>query len=96
MFKEFLKRIKNKSPKYIKDVWYNVTVWNKERKYPIIFDKNDNYINCKLGLKVVMKELENNEKVYYEVVKLYDRQGGDYYYSSDATYCDLRFSHIGK
>jgi hypothetical protein len=91
-----IKRIINKIPKYKMDVWYNASIWMKEEKYPIIFDKDKRYIDCKMGLKVIMGEDKNKNKIYYTVIKIYREKGSDYFYSSDAIYCNLKYFGVDK
>lgn len=82
-----------KYPNEIKDVWYNHSIWSEKVKYPIVFDKNRKYIECSIGLKVIMFETFT-KKVFYEVVDIRSSRGSDFYYQSDAYNCDLKFSHI--
>lgn len=93
MFKA-IQRIKNRLPRKIVDVWYNVTAHSSTTKFPVIFDENHDYIECEIGLKVKMKELKNGDSVYYEVTRIRCSSGGDWLYPSDNTQCDLKFSHI--
>ncbi len=91
---KFLERWKYKLPKKINKVWYNRSVHISNMKYPIIFNENKRYINCEIGLKVVMNEFENGKKAFYKVSKIRNLRGGDWLYDSDNIECDLEFSHI--
>jgi len=86
---------KFKFPKTKKDVWYNYGVWTKG-EYPIVFDENKNYIECKIGLIVQMGITECGKKVFYKITGKYFTKGGDFYYPSDAINCDMEFSHVSN
>jgi hypothetical protein len=88
---------KRKYPKYIKDVWYNASLYITDKdKYPKVFDKDNKYIGCKIGLIVKMFETEDNKSVFYKVINTRIEYGSDWLYPSDAIQCDLKFSHIEK
>lgn len=91
-----IQRILYNVPRHIKDVWWNQSCWMKDKKYPIVFDENKRYIECEIGLEVVMGELKSGKKIYYKVVKIWRTRGSDFYYPSDAINCNLKFSRIGK
>jgi len=93
MFK-LIQRLKYKLPNRIKDVWYNVAVHSSKTDYPVVFDENNKYIDCKVGLKVKMYKLKNGKFAYYEVVKIRRAHNSDWLYDSDRNNCDLRFSHV--
>jgi hypothetical protein len=38
-----------------------------------------------------MREDKNKNKIYYTVIKIYREKGSDYFYSSDAIYCNLKY-----
>jgi len=95
MILEFLKKGRSGMPKYIKDIWYNTSVWTGKDKFPIVFDDKGRYIDCEIGLKIIMGKTKNNENIYYEVIKLWKSGGGDFRYDSDAIHCTLKFSHTG-
>lgn len=84
----------NGLPKYYNDVWYNKSAYISEEKYPVIFDENNQYIDCKIGLQVKMGETPGGRDIFYEVVKMWGTRGSDFLYSSDSTNCKLKFSHI--
>lgn len=88
------KRLVNKIPLHKKDVWYNISNNISKELYPIIFDKDKNYIDCEMGLKVVMGKTKDGKLIYYKVVKIRRTKGSDWLYPSDAINCDLKFSHI--
>mgnify|MGYP003671009134 FL=1 len=92
----FIQRIINGIPKYKKDVWYNQSNNMSDRKYPIIFDSNKSYIDCKIGLEVIMGVTKDNKNIYYKVVKMKKTRGSDWLYPSDAINCDLKFSRVGS
>lgn len=83
--KEFLKQLKLIFfPETIKDVWYNAPAHMSNKEYTV-FDKNGNYIPCKVGLKILF----NNGKVY-EVTSMWkDRPYSDWLYPSDCIQCNL-------
>ncbi len=91
---EWLTRLINNIPKYINDVWYNKSVWIEEEKYPVIYDSEGKYINCEVGIKVIMGKTKIGNDIYYTVVKTWQTSGGDFIYPSDAINCKLKFSHI--
>jgi len=91
----FIQRIINKIPKYKKDIWYNISNNIPDKKYPIIFNKDGRYIDCKLGLEVIMGVTKKGNKIYYKVIKIRRTRGSDWLYPSDASNCDLKFSRIG-
>ncbi len=91
--KQLILRLIYNIPKYHNNVWYNQTVWIKEKQYPIIID-GQRYIDCKVGLKVIMGKTKRGKDIYYEVVKMWRTPGGDYIYASDAINCKLKFSHL--
>jgi hypothetical protein len=90
----FIQRLINGIPKHKKDVWYNQSNNMSDRKYPIIFDKNKKYIDCKIGLEVIMDITKDGKNVYYKVTKIRKTKGSDWLYPSDAINCDLVFSKI--
>jgi hypothetical protein len=92
---KLIQRLIYKIPKYIDDVWYNQSAYMSDRFYPIIRDSNDKYIECKLGLKVIMDKLPSGKLVYYKVIKIRNTRGSDYLCSSDSINCKLKFSHLG-
>lgn len=87
-------RLINKIPKYKKDVWYNRSNNIEDEKYPIIFNSNNSYIDCSIGLEVVMGLTKDNKNIYYKVVKIRKTRGSDWLYPSDAINCDLKFSRV--
>lgn len=90
---QFIQRIKNKLPKYKYDVWYNYSAHTKEVVYPIIFDKDGKYIDCKIGTKLIMGKTDKGQDIYYEVIaKKY--RSGDWLYDTDGIKCTMKFSHI--
>jgi len=91
---KWLTRLKYKLPKYRKNVWYNSSIWMSEIKYPKVFNENKEYIDCKLGLKVLMGETKCGKNIYYEVVRLRKTPGSDWIYDSDNINCDLRFLSV--
>jgi len=93
--KRYLQRKRYLQPKYIKDVWWNMSVHSRSTKYPKVF-KDGKYIECKKGLSVLMNITGEGWGIYYEVIKIRYAQGSDWLYDSDAIYCDLKFSHIDK
>ena len=91
--RNFIQRILNKLPKYKYGVWYNYHIHNR-KEYPIVFDSNGEYIDCEVGVKLIMGKTKRNENIYYEVVSYkYGRQG-DWLYDSDRINCKMKFSHI--
>lgn len=81
-------------PKTYTNIWYNCQKYIKD-EYPIIWDKKDNYISAKIGLIVIMGELENGKKVYYKIVKIWrERPNSDWACDSDSIRCDLKFYKI--
>ena len=94
-FKKLISSKRYGFPKHKKDVWYNYGVWTKG-EYPIVFDENKNYIECKIGLIVQMGVTECGKKVFYEITDTYRTRGGDFYYPSDAINCNMVFSHVGE
>ena len=90
----FIQRLRNRLPKYKYDVWYNYSAHTKEVVYPIIFDEKDKYIDCKIGVKVIMGKTNSGKNIYYEVVGIRSRNG-DWLYDSDSYKCKMKFSHIG-
>lgn len=99
MFTKLIKKLFNSPPKgfprYQTNVWYNYSIWSEE-KYPIVFNDTKSYIDCYVGLKVVMGVTTKNKKVYYTVSSIKQMPGGDWYYPSDSIHCNLTFSHIEK
>src|ERR1700679_2997914 len=93
---KFITRLAHKLPKYINDIWYNKSAYMSEEKYPVIFDSDKNYIDCELGVKVIMGKTKDGKSIYYEVIKKWRTSGGDWLASSDAINCNLKFSHIGN
>ena len=91
---KLIQRLRYKLPKRIKNMWYNRSVHIGKEKFPEVWDKEGNYINCTVGLKVKMYELKNEKFAYYKVVKIKKSKGGDWLYSSDNIDCDITFSHI--
>lgn len=83
-------------PRYIDNVWYNITVYAPDLKYPIIFDNCKNYIHANYGNEVVMGVTDNNKKVYYKIRNIRWQTGSDWTYPSDAIHVDLVFSRIEK
>lgn len=88
MFK-FLKR---KYPKRITTVWYNQSIHCEDEEFPIVFDENERYIDCKKGLKVAMFRDEKERLVWYEVTD-WTKRVADFVYPSDGIKCDLKYSH---
>lgn len=87
----FFKRLKYKD---INNVWYNSHVYDRNN-YPVIFDKEGNYIDCKIGQKLIMGKTDSGKNIYYEVVGYYrERPWADWLYPSDAIRCKMKFSHI--
>jgi len=91
----FLKRLLNKVPKNINNVWYNQSIYSDE-KYPLIFDNSQRYIDCEVGLTVIMGKTKNGENIYYKVTKFWKTQGSDFYFPSDAINCNLKFFCFGE
>jgi hypothetical protein len=91
---KFITRLIHRIPKYYKNVWYNQSVYIKERKYPIIFDEDERYINCFVGRTVAMGKTKDGRDVNYKVISLWRTSGGDWLSDSDAINCDLQFSYI--
>ena len=89
----WIKRLRHGIPKYKKNVWYNQSNNMSERIYPIIFDDNKNYIDCEVGLEVVMGK-HGDKLIYYKVTKMRRTRGSDWLYPSDAINCDLKFNRI--
>lgn len=87
-------RIKNKCPKIINNVWYNLSVHSSKTDFPQVFDDNKKYIYCKMGLKVKMIQLKDGRFAWYEVIKIKYSSGGDWLFDSDRINCDVKFSHI--
>lgn len=92
--KRFIQRLINRLPLYEKDIWYNISNNISERKYPVIFDENGRYINCKIGLSVLMGRTKSGKGIYYKVVKMWRTSGGDWLYDTDAINCNLKFHKI--
>lgn len=88
-----IQRLKYKQPKTHNSVWYNCSVHMSDRKYPIVFDENDNYIDCEIGKLVVMDEFENDKKAYYKITDIKSRYG-DFIYPSDGIRCNMKFHSI--
>lgn len=80
---------KNKFPKRIYDVWYNASVHCKDSEFPIVFDEEHRYIDCKIGLKVAMFRDDNGKLIYYRVTNIRSRYG-DFIFQSDGIRCDLQ------
>lgn len=91
---KFIQRILNRLPKYKFSVWYNHHAHDR-KAYPIIFDADKKYIDCKIGVKLVMGETKDGEKIYYKVVKYWrERPWADWLYETDCINCHMKFSHI--
>lgn len=81
-------------PKYKRNVWYNRAAHLSAEKYPEMFDENNKYIPCEIGLEVKMGETSGGKSVYYKVIDMGRSRGSDWLYDSDAINCDLKFSKI--
>lgn len=81
-------------PKYYHKLWYNQAVHCRDTKYPIVFDNDKKYINCREGLECVMDETQDGRLIYYKITKTYYRSA-DWLYDSDGYSCDLKFSRLG-
>lgn len=90
-FKPFIHRI----PYEIKDEWYNYALYSREPVFEV-FDEDRKYINphkakkegklfkCRIG--------HTGKKGYYKISEVYTKNGsGDYLYSTDAYYVNLKF-----
>lgn len=91
---KLLKRLWYNLPKHKKDIWYNRAHWTSKSKYPIIFDYNSDYIDCEIGLEVVMGKTKDGLTIYYEVIKKWKTKGSDFLYNSDSINCDLKFKDV--
>ena len=93
---KLITRLIHRLPNKIKNVWYNQSHYIDDKKFPIIFDEKGNYIDCRIGDKVIMMKTKDNRNVYYEVTSIKSTRGSDWLYPSDCINCDLKFSHIEK
>ena len=82
-------RFKNKYPKEVKGVWYNQSVHCDDEEFPIVFDEQDEYIDCEIGLKVPMFRDNKDKLIYYKVISMKSRYG-DFLYPSDGIRCNLK------
>lgn len=89
----FIQRLKNKLPEYKYQVWYNHSAHTRQVVYPIIFDKDGKYIDCKVGLKCIMGKTDKGQDIYYEVTDI-NYRSGDWLYDTDGIKCDMKFSHV--
>lgn len=92
---KFIKRIKYNLPKHMKNVWWNRSI-HMDEKYPIVKWEEIDYLECKKGLIIPMKQLNDGKYAYYEVIKITQFKGGDWLYQSDSINCDLKFHSILK
>lgn len=90
---QFIQRLKNRLPKYKYDVWYNYHAHDR-KQYPIIFDKDGKYIDCNVGIKLIMGETKTGGKIYYEIMSYKYGRRGDWLYETDRINCKMKFSHI--
>jgi len=93
---KLLKRLRYRLPKYKEDIWYNRSVWMSNKTYPLVFDDNQKYINCEVGLEVLMGITKSGLGIYYEVIKVFKTRGSDFIHPSDAINCDLKFKDVRK
>lgn len=91
---KFITRLIYKLPKRYSKVWYNASAHMSGEVYPLIYDDNSNYIDCREGLLVVMKIFPGNKRAYYKVVKIHQERNGDWRYDSDRIKADMKFSHV--
>lgn len=80
-------------PQYYYNKWYNSEVYSKD-SYPKVFNTEGRYIDCKIGVEVKMGVTSDGKDVMYKVTKIHYQRGSDYLYSSDGTYCNLKFSYV--
>ena len=92
--KKLLTRLIHRLPNRINNVFYNQSNYIEAEKFPVIFDENGEYIDCRIGVKSVMLITKCGKKAYYEVVKIRTTRGSDWLYPSDAINCDFKFSHV--
>lgn len=83
-----------KVPLYINNVWYNHSIWDKDKKYPNVFDKKGDYIQCYMGQILKMGETKCGKNIFYEVIEIWYTQGSDFYYPSDSLNCKMKFHSI--
>ena len=86
----------NGMPKYYKSVWWNASCHMEQSKYPNVFDKNNEYIRCKLGVEVIMGKTKAGDDILYKVIKVWHTGGSDWLYETDSYICNMEFSHIVK
>lgn len=94
--RKFIQRLINRLPKYYKNIWYNRSHWIEKEIYPKVFDEKGIYIDCRIGIKVLMGQTKSGRGIYYEVFKIKHKRGSDWLYPSDAIDCDLKFSHLSE
>lgn len=93
---KFFQALFNDCEPYKYGVWYNHHVHDR-KAYPVVFDKEGNYIDCKVGVKLLMGKTKSGDNIYYKVTSYHrDRPWSDWLYSSDSIKCTMKFSHIER
>jgi len=88
-----------KIPNNYKGIWYNRAIFQKDFKFPKVFDSDKKYIKPVIGNKYIMKvnfdfKLSLGYHFYYEITDLKTIAGGNFLHKTDFIDCDMVFSHM--
>jgi len=101
--KNYVDRKKYNLPNLIEKVWYNGRIHGLESKngifYPYVFRDDlityrSQYINAENGLICFVGTTSDGKSIFYKIVNMRYKPGGDWLYATDCLDVDLKFSHL--
>lgn len=100
--KRYAERKRYGLPKYVRKIWYNGRAHglnNSNGFYPYIFiddpvEYKRKYIDAQVGLLCKVGETKDGKSIYYQIISINRKRGGDWLYPSDNIDVDLQFSYI--